>query len=189
MNYYVKEKLLMKILVLNGSPHKEGNTAALISAFKEGAESVGHVVDVINVRNKNINECLGCEYCHNVNRNVCIQKDDMQELYPMLQEMDMLVLASPIYYYNFTAALQATMTRFYAIVAKGDKFKKAKKAALILSSGSGPKGGTYLAPIAVFENCFCDYLKLENMGIITAFGDQNKSPEKLEELRLFGANL
>lgn len=179
----------MKILVLNGTLNSHGNTDALVNAFKEGAESVGHEVSVIHTHKKNIGECLGCEYCHEVERNVCMQKDDMQEIYPLLQEMDMLVIASPIYYYNFTAALQKAITRLYAVAAMGDKFKKAKKATMILSSGSGPEWGTYIAPTAVFENGFCDYIGLENAGIFTAYGEQNKSPEKLEELRAFGASL
>ena len=94
----------------------------------------------------------------------------------------MIVLASPIYYHSFTGQLQCAINRIYAL----DKPKKLKKAALILSSGSDDVyGGT----IYEYQNSFLDYLKLEDMGIFTAFGKQNKSEEKLDELREFGRHL
>ena len=54
----------MRILVLNGSPRPKGNTKQMVNAFWEGAESVGHQVDVIDVCKKKIAGCLACEYCH-----------------------------------------------------------------------------------------------------------------------------
>ena len=55
----------MKILVLNGSPTPNGNTVALVNAFKDGAESKGHEVNVVNVAHKNIKGCMACNYCKN----------------------------------------------------------------------------------------------------------------------------
>ena len=87
----------MRILVLNGSPRENGNTKKMVSAFKEGAVSSGHQVDVVDVCRKNIGGCLACEYCHTKGGGECIQKDDMQELYELLREAETLVIASPIY--------------------------------------------------------------------------------------------
>lgn len=67
----------MKILVLNGSPRKKGNTRRMIDAFQEGAVSAGHQVDVVDVCRKQIGGCMACEYCHIKGRGVCVQKDDM----------------------------------------------------------------------------------------------------------------
>lgn len=86
----------MRILVLNGSPRPKGNTKQMVDAFREGAESAGHKVDVIDVCRKKIAGCLACEYCHTKGNGVCVQKDDMQEVYSLLGEVDMLVIASPI---------------------------------------------------------------------------------------------
>ena len=88
----------MNILVLNGSPRPKANTKAHIEAFKEGAEAKGHSVRVFNVGNMKINGCLGCEYCHTKGDGACVQKDDMQEIYPYLANSDMVVIASPISY-------------------------------------------------------------------------------------------
>ena len=74
----------MKILVLNGSPHPQGSTKDMVNAFKKGAESAGHIVDVVDVCKKKIGGCLACEYCHSKGHGECIQKDDMQEVYNLL---------------------------------------------------------------------------------------------------------
>ena len=95
----------MKILVLNGSPRPKGNTAALVEAFAAGARESGHQVHVIPVCRKRIAGCLACEYCHTKGNGRCIQQDDMQEVYPLLDEAEMLVLASPVYYHNFSGQL------------------------------------------------------------------------------------
>ena len=175
----------MKILVFNGSPRPHGNTAAMVEAFAEGARENGHQVDVVNVCQKKIAGCMACEYCHQKDsghERQCIQKDDMQEVYPLLDTAEMIVLASPVYHHGFSGQLQCAINRIYAL----DKPKKLKKAALILSSGSDH---VYGGAIYEYQNSFLNYLKLEDMGIYTAYDDQNQSIEKLEELYQFGKNL
>lgn len=172
----------MNILVLNGSPRLNGATKDMVNAFTEGAESVGHKVDVIDVCKKKIAGCLACEYCHTKGEGHCIQQDDMQEVYPLLEEAEMIVLASPIYYHNFTGQLQCAINRIYAL----DKPKKLKKAALIMSSGDNH---VYSGAIYEYQNSFLNYLHLEDMGIRSAFDKENKSPEKYAELKAFGESL
>lgn len=172
----------MKILVLNGSPRPNGNTTAMVEAFAEGASENGHNITTVSICQKKIAGCLACEYCHTKGNGKCVQKDDMQEIYPLLEEAEMIVLASPIYYHSFTGQLQCAINRIYAL----DKLKKLKKAALILSSGSDD---VYGGAVYEYQNSFLDYLKLEDMGIYTAFDKQNKSEEKLNELRAFGRHL
>lgn len=92
----------MNILVLNGSPRVNGSTAAMVQAFAEGAREAGHEVAVIPVGRKKIAGCLGCEYCHTKGNGRCIQKDDEQEVYAALENAEMLVLASPVYYYTLS---------------------------------------------------------------------------------------
>lgn len=172
----------MNILVLNGSPRANGNTAAMVNALVEGAKENGHHITVVPICQKKIAGCLACEYCHTKGNGKCIQRDDMQEIYPVLEETDMIVLASPVYYHSFTGQLQCAVNRIYAL----DKPKNLKKAALILSSGSDH---VYCGAIYEYQNSFLNYLELEDMGIYSAFGKQNKSDEKLNELREFGRSL
>ena len=172
----------MKIIVLNGSPRPSGNTAAMVEAFAEGAKTKGHDITIVPVCQRKISGCLACEHCHTKGNGKCVQNDDMQEIYPFLDEAEMIVLASPIYYHSFTGQLQCVINRIYAL----DKPKNLKKAALILSSGSD---NVYGGAIYEYQNSFLDYLKLEDMGIFTAFDKQKKSEDKLRELREFGASL
>ena len=88
----------MKILILQGSPRANGNTAWMAEEYKKAAEAAGHEVTLVNVSHKKIAGCLACEYCHTKGNGACIQKDDMQELYPLMNEAEVLVLAAPIYW-------------------------------------------------------------------------------------------
>lgn len=169
-------------MILNGSPRPDGNTAAMVNAFAKGAQENKHEITVIPVCRKKIAGCLACEYCHTKGEGQCIQKDDMQEIYPLLQEAEMIVLASPVYYHSFTGQLQCAINRIYAL----DKPAKLKRAALILSSGSDD---VYGGAIYEYRHSFLEYLKLEDMGIFTAFDKQNKTEEKLNELHQFGRSL
>ena len=170
----------MKIAILNGSP-REANTAAMVKAFAEAAQSAGHEVEVLHVGKMKIAGCLGCEYCHNKGEGKCIQNDDMAKVMPAYLESDMIVLASPIYYFDMTAQLSAAIQRVYCI----GKPAKATKAALLLSSASP---NPYDGAIASYKAMMA-YMGLEDTGIITAFGDENKSEAKLEEIRSFAKSL
>ena len=105
----------MKILILQGSPRANGNTAWMAEEYKKAAEAAGHEVTLVNVAKKKIAGCLACEYCHNKGNGACIQKDDMQELYPLMNEAEVLVLAAPIYYFTLCAQIQAPIQRMYCV--------------------------------------------------------------------------
>lgn len=175
----------MNILVLNGSPRPKGSTKQMITAFKNGAESVGHQVNAIDVCQIKVGGCLACEYCHTKGNGICIQNDDMQIIYDLLKEAEMLVIASPIYYHGISGQLKCVIDRFYS-AAYPRKPKKLKGIAMILSSGDS---NMYDGALFSFKGDFLDYLGLENMGVFTAHGAENGSEKKLEELRTFGASL
>ena len=170
----------MKITVLNGSPRKQ-NTAAMVEAFAEGAKAAGHEVEVIQVGKMKINGCLACEYCHGKGAGQCIQKDDMEKVMPAYKDCDMIVFASPIYYFDVTAQLSAAIQRVYAI----GKPAKATRAALLLSSASP---NPFEGAIATYRTMI-GYMGLEDAGIITAAGDENGSEAKLTEIRDFAKAL
>ncbi|MBR2531650.1 MAG: flavodoxin family protein [Lachnospiraceae bacterium] len=170
----------MKIAVLNGSP-KTGNTAAMVDAFAQGAKEAGHEVEILHVGRMKIGGCLACEYCHGKGEGTCVQKDDMEKVMPAYKEADMVVFASPIYYFDMSAQLSAAIQRVYAI----GKPAKAAKAALLLSSASpNPFDGA----IATYKGILA-YTGIEDAGILTAAGDENGSAEKLAEIRAFAKAL
>jgi arsenate reductase len=101
----------MMILGFQGSPRKKGNTNYLLSAFMNEAENLGAQTRIIEVAEKNIVPCIGCGYCEK--KGYCITKDDdmTNEIYPLLREADVVVLAAPIYFYNVPAQLKAPIDR------------------------------------------------------------------------------
>ena len=170
----------MKITVLNGSPRKE-NTSAMVDAFVEGAQEAGHEVEILQVGKMKISGCMGCEYCHTKGEGQCIQKDDLEKIMPAYKEADMIVFASPIYYFAMTAQMEAAIQRVYCI----GKPTKATKAAMLLSSGSP---GVYDGAVAQYKG-YMAFAGIEDAGVITANGDENKSEAKLAEVREFAKNL
>ena len=169
----------MKIAILNGSPRKE-NTTAMVDAFKKGAKAAGHDVEVYQVGKMKIAGCLGCEYCHTKGNGVCVQKDDLKKIMPAYKEADMIVFASPIYYFTMTAQMEAAIQRVYCIGKPA-----ASKAALLLTAGSDE---VFDAAIAQFKD-YVEFTEMEIAGIITSSGEENKSAEKLDEIREFAASL
>src|SRR5574344_2430366 len=95
----------MRIVVLAGSPRRNGNTDMLVGSFVKGA-SVHNEVEVIRVADLNISPCIGCERCKSSDGITCSIDDDMSKVYGSLSHADMLVLASPVYCYGITAQLK-----------------------------------------------------------------------------------
>ena len=172
----------MKIVVLNGSPHPAGPTSDMVSAFTAGAQEAGHEVKEFKVAHMNIRGCMACEYCQTKKKGICAQKDDMQEIYPEILSADMVVFASPVYYFTLSAQLQAAIHRTYAIGIPGN----VRKVALIMSSGSKY---VYGAAITQYFQSIVEYWGVVNAGIFTANGRQNKSKKKRKELYDFGKSL
>ena len=169
----------MKIAVLNGSPRKE-NTYAMAEAFKEGAEAAGHEVEILNVAKMKIAGCLACEYCHTKGEGKCVQRDDMDTVIEAYKSSDLIVFASPIYYFGLTAQIAAAIQRVYCIGKPA-----AKKAALLLSAGSP---NPFTGAISTYKDILA-FTGIEDAGIITASGEENKSEAKLAEIREFAKNL
>ena len=170
----------MKILVLNGSPRPNGNTAGMVKTFQQAAEEQGHQVKVFSVCTMNIKGCLACEYCHTKGEGKCIQKDDMDKVYPELAAADVVVFASPVHYFAVSGQLQSVIARFYA-----PGKPKAQKYAMIISSASPDVyagiEGQYKSMLAYFE--------AEDLGIKEVFGDANKSEATLADMEAFGASI
>ena len=97
----------MKIVVLQGSPNRHGSTHLLADSFRQGAESAGHIVEMIDVANAKIHPCNGCVRCGY--EGPCVQKDDMDEIRYKILGADMVVFATPLY-------LLLQIMQFYKVV-------------------------------------------------------------------------
>lgn len=102
----------MKIIVLMGSPNPKGSTSILVENFVKGAEQAGHSCEVIDVCHVDIHPCTGCVACGY--EGPCVQKDDVEMIRQKLLASDMVVFATPLYYYGMTAQLKTVVDRFCA---------------------------------------------------------------------------
>ena len=102
-----------KVLILMGSPRKNGNTEILCEEFARGAREAGNEVETVLIREKNIHGCVACGACRS-NGGTCIQQDDMQPVYDSVEAADVIVLGSPIYYYTWSSQMKTVLDRFYA---------------------------------------------------------------------------
>jgi len=152
------------IVVLSGSPRKEGNTERLAAAFIEGAKSVNKNVVVFRTADMKIGGCVGCEHCFR-EKGICVQKDDMPAILEALKTADALVFVSPVYYFDMTAQLKLAIDRTYALLSVGTPIKKA---AFLITCGDNSEKAAEGAVVA-YKN-ICSYSKWENMGVIIATG-------------------
>lgn len=104
---------MKKVLILSGSPRKHGNSDILCDEFARGAAAAGHTVEKIRVAEKNIGYCRACYFCRD-NGGRCVLNDDMAELLQKLIDADVVVLASPVYFYSVSAQLKAVIDRTVA---------------------------------------------------------------------------
>ena len=126
-----------KILILNGSPRKTGNTVALTAEFKKGAEEAGNVVTEFFLAGMNINGCKGC-FCGGKNPDSpCVQKDDMDKIYPVYREADVIVLATPLYYWTISGQLKTAFDRLFAVAECDPNYRNPKKESVLIMAAEG----------------------------------------------------
>lgn len=104
---------MKNVLILSGSPRKNGNSDILCDEFQRGAEEAGHQVEKIRVAAKEVHPCIACYHCRE-NDGACVFKDDMAEILQKMIDADVLVLASPVYFYSIDAQLKAVIDRTVA---------------------------------------------------------------------------
>lgn len=152
-----------KILILNGSPRKNGKTASLVQAFIEGAESVGNEVKELYLQGMNIGGCLACEGCQR-NGGTCVQKDDMQTVNEAFLWADVVVFASPQYWGTITGQLKIVIDRLYATLFS---HPVKKKFIVVMTS----RGDMYDMTMDFFS-IFSRFLGWENLGNVLGAGKE-----------------
>jgi multimeric flavodoxin WrbA len=112
----------MQITTLLGSARKKGNTATVLGWVEEGLKSLGHDVERIYLNNKSIGGCLGCNNClENPDEIACAQKDDAIDIMEQMISSEVVLYASPIYFWGFPAQIKALIDRGYALVTNYNK--------------------------------------------------------------------
>lgn len=157
----------MKIVVLEGSPHRHGASNALADCFIKGAEEAGHSVTVLDVARMNIHPCLGCPLEKCTGQNLpCVQKDDGQQLREHIPGCDMLVFVTPIYFYGSSAQLKVALDRFHCFY-QHLKTRHIKSALLATACRTDEEVFSYVDNI---YHGLVRYLNFEDCGSILAGG-------------------
>lgn len=109
---------MKNILILSATPRKNGNSEVLCDQFKKGAEESGNKVEMIILRDKRINYCIGCGSC--IKTHKCPQKDDMQDIINKMIAADVIVMATPVYFYTMNAQMKTLIDRCCSEYTKMD---------------------------------------------------------------------
>lgn len=177
----------MNILILLGSPRKGGNTELLVEAFVKGV-SQKHHIEVVSVRDYKVNPCMGCNACFKSKDNTCVQKDDMQLIYEKMAHTDMLVIASPVYFYGLSAQLKAVIDRCHNPIR--DTFPIKKMALLLVGAATLPE--LFESILAQYQLCL-NFFQLEDAGhvLVRSVKDKGniKSTNALNEAFELGQQL
>lgn len=104
---------MKNILIIQGGGRPKGNTAQLTASFVRGAEEAGHHVEVVSLLKNEVKGCLGCNACRY--GKPCVQKDSFNDLAPKIKEADLIVFASPLYFWTISSRIKAFIERFYCI--------------------------------------------------------------------------
>lgn len=154
----------MKIIILQGSPNKNGSTAILTKKFTTGAQVAGHSVKQFDVDKMNINPCTGCVACGY--EEPCVQKDDNQIIREEILNADMIVFATPLYYYGMSAQLKTVIDRFCAYNSSitGKHMKSA-----LLTVAWNNDNWTFDALESHYKT-LVRYLKLDDKGMVLGKG-------------------
>jgi multimeric flavodoxin WrbA len=179
-----------KVLILKGSPREKGNSAILADRAAEGALEAGAEVESIYLHGLDIRACDACELCA---EGACVIEDDMQPLYPKLEAAGAILLASPIYWFTYSAQLKLCIDRWYGFQGHRWKEVRGKQFGMILTYGDTDlytSGG--INAIQTVET-MCRFLKSELVAVVhgslDGVGEAEKHPDLLQQAYELGKRL
>ncbi len=189
-----------QILIVQGGGRPKGNTAQLVSAFAQGAESAGHAVEVVSLLRNEVKGCLGCNACRY--GKPCVQKDAFNDLVPKIKAADCIVFASPLYFWTISARTKAFIERFYCIAEEdpapplGRYEKYPVKDCVLLMTAADDFFWTFQQARSYYQFTLVDYIGFHDRGMLLAggCGDTNGPPQisktdHLERAYAFGQKL
>ncbi len=155
---------MSNVVILVGSVRKNGNTARLAQSFAEGAANNNNV-EIVSVADYNVNPCIGCNSCFTREGNQCFQDDDMVQIYEKLRNADIVVIASPVYFYGISAKLKAIVDRLHTPMRHTFHIKKLG----LLLVGAAELANLF-DPIIMQYQMVLDFFRLESIGTILVRG-------------------
>lgn len=180
------------ILILNGSPRKKGNTAMLCDAFTNGAQEAGHVVTRFDLQTMDIRGCLGCMKGGKDCASPCVQKDDMGKIYPTYVKADIVVLASPLYYWSVSGQLKTAFDRLFAVAETDSGYANPRKDCALIMAAEGDTPENW-KPVLDYYAALVGFMGWHDRGRVLAGGVLQAGAVSgkpvVDEARRFGASL
>ena len=171
---------MAEIIILNGASRRNGNTAALVKAFTEGAKGAGNNVEEFYIWGMDVHGCIGCDRCSEAPAGAeypCSQNDEMRDIYIALMRADVVVFASPVYFWTISGPLKTVADRFHAAYRNVGAEGFRKKSALLMTAG----GSDYSQALAWYRK-FETSLGWKNLGEVLGAG-------KAEEAKKLGESI
>ena len=158
------------VLIISSSPRKGGNSETLAASFAKGAEEAGHKVETVYLREKNYGFCKGCLACLKVGH--CVIDDDAVEVAARMHDADVLVFATPVYYYSVSGQLKTMLDRANPLFDSDYAFTKAYLLATAAEDGEETVEGTVKA-VQGWVDCFerCELAGTVFAGGVTDVGE------------------
>ena len=188
---------MAKILVITSSWRKNSNSACLAAHTVNAAKKNKHEVTTADISQLNIGPCRACMACQKNKSGRCIFKDDMYQFYPLLEEADVLVFVSPVYWFNLCGQIKQFIDRCYALAGKempdgGICFGRKKIGLIMAHEGEDPFDSGGINAIRSVQD-ICSYLGATFAGALygcaNAEGEVANNPTLLEKARKYGASL
>lgn len=174
---------MIKVLAISGSPRHNGNTDLLLAKICEGAQSQSAASETLFLRELEINECDGCHACWKISR--CKHRDSAAEIYRQIEESDLLIFGTPVYWYGPTGLMKTLIDRFVFFNSPDNRQKIKGKSAIVAIPFEEMAQET-VQPVVDFFHLSLSYLEVELRGTIIAPGIGPKGevlnhPEILDE--------
>lgn len=186
-----------KVLIVNGSPRKKGNTAFLIQKMTEGilAADPGASVEVVELSKLQIGPCLACDGCRREGRSglYCVVKDDMAGLYGKVAQCDALVLAAPVYWFSLSGQIKLFLDRLYGLWLERHRTLEGKRlAALVVYGDEDPYISGAINALHMVGD-IARYCKMKLAGTVygtaNGIGDAEKNEALVRRACALGAEL
>lgn len=174
---------MKSILIIIGGGRPDGNTARLAEAFAKGAEEAGHQVKKMSLLKNEVKGCLGCNACRY--GKPCIQKDGFAEMIPAIRSADLLVFASPLYFWTISSRLKALIERFYCLAEEdpnpplGRYERYPVKDCALLMTAADSYFWTFEQAVSYYRFTLVNYIGFHDKGMLLAggCGDTNGKPQ------------
>jgi multimeric flavodoxin WrbA len=187
-----------KVLVVMGSPRKNGNSAALAMQVAAGVKANGAEVESFYLHGMDIQPCKGCDACQEETAQGCVIDDKMQSLYPKIREADALVIASPIYWFTVSAQTKLFMDRCYALgryptEGPPESVFGGKRIGIVLTYGdTDPFSSGAVNALRTFQDGF-NYVRAHIVGFVygsaTEAGEIKQNRDLMEKAYELGRQL